>query len=149
MLDNFKIHNSQRTQLALASVGNKIRLHFLPPYCPDHNQIERAWKDLHDNVTRNHRCQNMNDLLTEVFAYLRCRNNTDDTSIPAQRSPDQTTPKITQGYLDHLEGESIMRKELVITSLFVGLIGTALICSAADKKQIQSTADGDNHDEIG
>ena len=29
-------------------------LHFLPPYCPDHNRIERLWKDLHDNVTRNH-----------------------------------------------------------------------------------------------
>ena len=62
VLDNFKIHDSQRTRLALASVGNRIRLHFLPPYCPDHN------------VTRNHRCQNMNDLMTEVFTYLRCRN---------------------------------------------------------------------------
>lgn len=74
VLDNFKIHDSQRTRLALASVGNRIRLHFLPPYCPDHNRIERTWKDLHDNVTRNHRCQNMNDLMTEVFTYLRCRN---------------------------------------------------------------------------
>jgi transposase len=30
-------------------------LHFLPPYCPDDNRIERLWKDLHDNVTRNHK----------------------------------------------------------------------------------------------
>lgn len=74
VLDNFKIHHSQRTRLALAAAGGRIRLHFLPPYCPDHNRIERIWKDLHDNVTRNHRCRNMRELMTEVFAYLRCRN---------------------------------------------------------------------------
>ena len=74
ILDNFKIHHSQRTRLALASAGGRIRLHFLPPYCPDHNRIERVWKDLHDNVTRNHCCRNMKQLMTEVYAYLRCRN---------------------------------------------------------------------------
>jgi len=74
VLDNFKIHHSQRTRLALASAGGRIRLHFLPPYCPDHNRIERVWKDLHDNVTRNHCCRNMQQLMSEVYAYLRCRN---------------------------------------------------------------------------
>jgi transposase len=74
ILDNYKIHHSQRTQLALASAGGRIRLHFLPPYCPDHNRIERVWKDLHDNVTRNHCCRNMKQLMAEVYAYLRCRN---------------------------------------------------------------------------
>jgi transposase len=74
VLDNFKIHSSVRTRLALASVGSRIQLHFLPPYCPDHNRIERAWKDLHDNVTRNHCCQTMKELMTAVYAYLRCRN---------------------------------------------------------------------------
>jgi transposase len=74
VLDNFKIHHSQRTQLALAAAGGRIRLHFLPPYCPDHNRIERVWKDLHDNVTRNHCCQNMKQLMSEVYDYLRCRN---------------------------------------------------------------------------
>ena len=74
VLDNFKIHDSQRTRLALKSAGNRIRLHFLPPYCPDHNRIERTWKDLHDNVTRNHRCQDMAALMREVNTYLRGRN---------------------------------------------------------------------------
>jgi transposase len=67
VLDNFKIHHSQRTQMAVASAGSRIRLHFLPPYCPDHNCIERVWKDLHDNVTRNHRCQSREALMTEVY----------------------------------------------------------------------------------
>jgi transposase len=70
ILDNYKIHSSQRTQLALAALGDRVQLHFLPPYCPDHNRIERTWKDLHDNVTRNHTCRNMRELMREVTAYL-------------------------------------------------------------------------------
>jgi transposase len=70
ILDNYKIHSSQRTQLALAALGDRVQLHFLPPYCPDHNRIERTWKDLHDNVTRNHTCSNMRELMRDVAAYL-------------------------------------------------------------------------------
>ena len=75
ILDNYGIHDSQQVQLALKSAAaEKIKLHFLPPYCPDHNRIERVWKDLHDNVTRNHRCSGMEDLMTEVRLYLNARN---------------------------------------------------------------------------
>jgi transposase len=73
VLDNYRVHKSQRTQLALASLGSRVKLHFLPPYCPDHNRIERVWKDLHDNVTRNHRCRTMQQLMGEVYAYLNTR----------------------------------------------------------------------------
>lgn len=76
VLDNYRIHTSARTQLALAALGDRVRLHFLPPYCPDHNRIERFWKDLHDNVTRNHCCPNMSALMAEVRHYLQCRNRT-------------------------------------------------------------------------
>ena len=37
-------------------------MHFLPPYCPDANRIERVWQDLHANVTRNHRCKSLKAL---------------------------------------------------------------------------------------
>jgi transposase len=74
VLDNYKIHKSARTQLALAAVGDRIQLHFLPPYCPDHNRIERVWRDLHDNVTRNHNCRTMSILMGEVRRWLRRRN---------------------------------------------------------------------------
>ena len=73
ILDNYKIHKSQRTALALAALGGRVRLHFLPPYCPDDNRIERLWRDLHDNVTRNHTCGTMEELMAEVRAYLRRR----------------------------------------------------------------------------
>jgi transposase len=75
ILDNYGIHDSQQVQLALKSAAaSRIKLHFLPPYCPDHNRIERTWKDLHDNVTRNHRCKGMEELMTEVRLYLNARN---------------------------------------------------------------------------
>lgn len=71
ILDNYQIHKSQRTQLALAALQGRIELHFLPPYCPDENRIERLWRDLHDNVTRNHSCRTMKELMSEVRHYLR------------------------------------------------------------------------------
>ena len=75
ILDNYGIHDSQQVKLALKSAAaNRLTLHFLPPYCPDHNRIERIWKDLHDNVTRNHRCKGMEELMTEVRSYLDARN---------------------------------------------------------------------------
>jgi transposase len=73
ILDNYRIHSSQQVQLALPNMEGRIELHFLPPYCPDDNRIERVWRDLHANVTRNHRCRTMGQLMKEVRAYLRRR----------------------------------------------------------------------------
>jgi transposase len=73
ILDNYRIHSSRQVELVLAKLGDKVQLHFLPPYCPDHNRIERVWRDLHGNVTRNHQCRTMNELMKEVRWYLRKR----------------------------------------------------------------------------
>jgi transposase len=75
ILDNYKIHKSKQTQAALAEFKGRVQLHFLPPYCPDENRIERVWKDLHDNVTRNHRCRTLRELGHEVVRYLEDRNH--------------------------------------------------------------------------
>jgi len=74
ILDNYRIHTSKIVHVALAGFASRIRLHFLPPYCPNNNKIERVWQDLHANVTRNHRCPDMTSLLIEVRYYLRKRN---------------------------------------------------------------------------
>jgi transposase len=74
ILDNYKIHKSKQTDAALELFAGRIQLHFLPPYCPDHNRIERVWEDLHNNVTRNHKCRSLFDLIQEVVQYLRDRN---------------------------------------------------------------------------
>ena len=74
ILDNYRIHSSRQVELALADTGGRIQLCFLPPYCPDDNRIERVWRDLHGNVTRNHRCRTMGELMGEVRRYLRQKN---------------------------------------------------------------------------
>src|SRR6516162_7846002 len=72
IVDNYRIHKSEIVQAALAGyLAGKIKLHFLPPYCPDHNKIERLWRDLHDNVTRNHQQPTITCLMVEVRNYLR------------------------------------------------------------------------------
>jgi transposase len=83
ILDNYRIHSSRQTELALERIGDRVQLHFLPPYCPDHNRIERVWRDLHANVTRNHECRNMKELMNEVRYYLRKR----DKSLQRKYAP--------------------------------------------------------------
>lgn len=73
VLDNFRIHTSRAVDLAQLRWGDRVKFHFLPPYCPDHNRIERLWKDLHDNVTRNHTCTTMDQLMGNVSDYLEIR----------------------------------------------------------------------------
>jgi transposase len=74
ILDNYGIHKSHFTKMVMASCEGKVRLHFLPPYCPDEDRIERVWLDLHANVTRNHQCQTMDELMIEVRYWLRKEN---------------------------------------------------------------------------
>ena len=77
VLDNFIIHSSRQTKLWLAEFGQKFRLHFLPPYCPDDNRIERkVWREMHTNVTVNHRCETIEELMAEVVYYLMSHNRT-------------------------------------------------------------------------
>lgn len=72
ILDNYGIHSSQLVQWALTQeFHGRIVLHFLPPYSPNHNRIERLWRELHANVTRNHRCATLAELLRRVATFLR------------------------------------------------------------------------------
>ena len=73
LLDNYRIHTSQITQRALAAFDGRIVRHFLPPYCPNENRIERLWQDLHAAVTRNHRGRTMSELMHNVYRYLQRR----------------------------------------------------------------------------
>lgn len=84
ILDNYGIHSSKKTKEAVEQFGGRIVLHFLPPYCPDANKIERRWRDLHSNVTRNHRCGSMDLLLAEVFDYLKTRNRCSRSRVAAR-----------------------------------------------------------------
>ena len=82
VLDNFKIHDSKASRAAVEALGPKVALHFLPPYCPNENKIERLWLDLHANVTRNHTCPDISELMRRVINYLANRNRRKSTRMP-------------------------------------------------------------------
>ena len=73
ILDNYRIHSSQLSRAAVAELRGRIMLHFLPPYCPNENRIERLWQDLHAEVTRNHDCPTMEQLMQNVRHFVRRR----------------------------------------------------------------------------
>ena len=78
VLDNYCIHSSKQTRTWLGQFGDKFRLHFLPPYDPDDNRIERkVWREVHANVTTNHRCTSIERLCREVVWYLMKHNRTE------------------------------------------------------------------------
>lgn len=71
ILDNYVIHKSRRTISTLESLNERIQLQFLPPYSPEANPIERLWKQLHDNVTRNHRFTDMKSLWRATQQFMQ------------------------------------------------------------------------------
>lgn len=73
ILDNYRIHHSAITKIALRHFAQNVVLHFLPPYCPNDNKIERVWQDLHAEVTRNHERSTMDTLMKDVWRFLRKR----------------------------------------------------------------------------
>lgn len=51
ILDNAGYHRSKEFLKFIATT--KIKIHYLPPYSPNLNPIERLWKIMHENVTYN------------------------------------------------------------------------------------------------
>lgn len=70
VLDNYIIHKAHVVARYLASLKGRIVLHFLPPYSPDDNVIERLWKQMHAHVTRNHRHKHIDTLVDAVREFL-------------------------------------------------------------------------------
>jgi hypothetical protein len=52
-LDNARYHHAKLVQEWLARPDCRIKLHFIPTYCPHLNPIERLWGLMHRNVTHN------------------------------------------------------------------------------------------------
>ena len=87
VLDNYVIHKSHKTQRYLACHRDLFVLHFLPPYAPEHNRIERLWRDLHGSVTRNHRCRSIQELMRRVRYWLK----TEGQRRRKKRAPPRST----------------------------------------------------------
>jgi transposase len=75
--DNARFHQAakcKRVREYLERWGHRIVLHYLPTYAPETNPIERVWWHLHDEITRNHSCRSLQELLDLVFRWLENRN---------------------------------------------------------------------------
>ncbi len=71
--DNAKFHTAKGSKVVKAYLekwGHRVVLHYLPSYSPDANPIERVWWRMHEKVTRNHRCLDLESLLGMVFDWL-------------------------------------------------------------------------------
>jgi hypothetical protein len=55
----------------LAEEGRRIRLHFIPPYCPHLNPIERLWGLMHKNFTHNRCHATFNGFCDAMLGFLR------------------------------------------------------------------------------
>jgi putative transposase len=73
--DNAKFHyDCWAVWEFVARYGDRVVLHFLPKYAPECNPIERVWWHLHDEITRNHQCHTLEELIELTFGWLENRN---------------------------------------------------------------------------
>jgi transposase len=70
VVDNYKIHKAKAVEQWLKQ-HPRIELVFLPTYCPKANPIERAFGDVHDKCTRNHKRKRLRDLVADVIKHLQ------------------------------------------------------------------------------
>jgi transposase len=70
-LDNARYHHAKLVQDWLAQPGRRIRLHYIPAYCPHLNPIERLWGAMHKHVTRNKCYESSRAFAGEVLTFLR------------------------------------------------------------------------------
>jgi transposase len=69
VVDNYKIHKAQAVERWLAA-HPRFELLFLPTYCPKASPIERAFGDVHDKCTRNHRRKRLWTVVRDVEQHL-------------------------------------------------------------------------------
>ena len=70
VVDNYKIHKARIVEQWLKA-HPRMELVYLPTYCPKANPIERAFGDVHDKCTRNHKRKRLQDLVGDVIEHLQ------------------------------------------------------------------------------
>jgi transposase len=70
VVDNYCIHKAKAVEQWLASHSH-VTLLWLPTYCPRANPIERAFGDVHDKCTRNHKRKRLRDVVKDVERHVQ------------------------------------------------------------------------------
>jgi len=70
-LDNARYHHARLVQAWLARPDCRIRLHFVPAYCPHLNPIERLWGLMHRHTTHNRCYATFKEFSAAMLTFLR------------------------------------------------------------------------------
>jgi transposase len=70
-LDNASYHHANLVKDWLAIPGRKCVLHFIPPYCPHLDPIERLWGLMHQNITHNRDYKTFRQFRRAIIQFLR------------------------------------------------------------------------------
>ena len=70
-LDNARYHHAKLVQAWLARPGCRIKLHFIPSYCPHLDSIERLWGLMHKHITHNRCYETFRDFSDAILTFLR------------------------------------------------------------------------------
>ena len=70
-VDNARYHHAKLVQAWLARPGCRIKLHFIPAYCPHLDPIERLWGLMHKHVTHNQCHATFADFKAAALSFLR------------------------------------------------------------------------------
>ncbi len=70
-LDNARYHHARLVRAWLERPGCRIKLHFIPPYCPHLNPIERLWGVMHKHVTHNKCYATCTQFANATLGFLR------------------------------------------------------------------------------
>jgi putative transposase len=68
--DNYRIHKAKVVEQWLKNHA-RFEIIWLPSYCPRANPIERAFGDVHDKCTRNHKRTRIDELVSDVRWHLK------------------------------------------------------------------------------
>jgi transposase len=71
--DSPRIHLCAAGREVVKAQAGRLVLHQLPKYAPECNPVERVWWHLREEITRNHRCRTLAELVDLVFRWLEGR----------------------------------------------------------------------------
>jgi transposase len=69
-LDNASYHHAKRVREWLKRQGRKCVLHFIPPYCPHLDPIERCWGLMHQYTTHNRDYKTFDQFRVAILTFL-------------------------------------------------------------------------------
>ncbi len=71
IVDNARYFHSKMVRDWQKQTNSRVKLHFLPPYSPHLNPIERLWGVMHKNITHNRYYEKFNDFSKAILHFLR------------------------------------------------------------------------------